>query len=175
MQDGNPGAHERPTDTDAQRCKDTSDHDVVVAAGGATVGQQMKLHEPGCPCLGNAVETRPPTAGERRSREWCETCKGDVTQTPSFDAYNALVAAAEDDDVDRGDGIETDGGRDSPQGALRITLDRDDINALLDDGTKVVEKDVGPITVNLRTHQQLNAVVTVSGRRKDPDPERVDE
>lgn len=110
MTERNFGADQRPTDTDAQRCKDTSDHDVVVAAGGATVGQQMKLHEPGCPCLGNAVETRPPTAGERRSREWCDTCTGDVTQTPSFDAYNALVAAAEDDDLDRGDGIETDGG-----------------------------------------------------------------
>jgi len=65
--------------------------------------------------------------------------------------------------------------RDSPQGALRITLDRDDIMALLDDGTRVLEKDVGPITVNLRTHQRFEPGLFVAGRRKDPDPERVDD
>lgn len=64
--------------------------------------------------------------------------------------------------------------RDSPKGDLRVTLDREDINALLDDGAKVIQKEIGPITVNLRTHQRLDAVVMVSGRRCDPDPEEIE-
>lgn len=96
--------------------------------------------------------------------EWSKGCIGALRSD-----LDTVIKGLSDDEQE----IVTDGGRDSPKGALRITLDRDDINALLDSGTKVVEKDVGPITVNLRTHQQLNAVVTVSGRRKDPDPEVV--
>lgn len=65
--------------------------------------------------------------------------------------------------------------RDSPKGDLRVTLDRDDVQHLLKDGTSVVQKDVGPITVNIRTHERLEPVVMLCGRRKDPDPERVDE
>jgi len=77
-----------------------TDRTAIVAAGGATVGQGMRLHtDESCPCLGNAVETREATAGERRSREWCETCTGDTIQRPDFSAYNALVAAAEDGDA----------------------------------------------------------------------------
>lgn len=74
------------------------DRDAIVACGGATTGQEMTLHATeDCPCLGNAVETRPATAGERRSREWCRQCTTEVTQDPSFDAYNALREAANDD------------------------------------------------------------------------------
>jgi len=64
--------------------------------------------------------------------------------------------------------------RDSPKGDLRVTLDREDVQHLMKNGTTVLQKDVGPITVNIRTHQQLSAVVTVSGRRCDPEPERLD-
>ena len=75
-----------------------ADETAIVACGGATVGQGMKLHaESDCPCLGNAVETREATAGERQSREWCQQCTSEVTQEPSFAAYNALREAANDD------------------------------------------------------------------------------
>lgn len=74
------------------------DETAIVACGGSTTGQRMALHaEPTCPCLGNAVETREATPGERQSREWCRQCTTEVTQTPSFDAYNALREAASDD------------------------------------------------------------------------------
>jgi len=74
------------------------DEDAIVASGGATTSQGMKLHASAeCPCLGNAVETREATASERRSREWCQQCTTEVTQEPSFAAYNALREAANDD------------------------------------------------------------------------------
>jgi hypothetical protein len=161
------GAHKRPAGRDAQRGKEASDNDAIEC----------------CPeCDSSRLNYRT-TDDEFLCRD-CRRVFDEPDERHSIQGLSGIarrVAYTDPDDVleasdvDRGDGIETDGGRDSPQGALRITLDRDDINALLDDGTKVVEKDVGPITVNLRTHQQLNAVVTVSGRRKDPDPERVDE
>jgi len=98
-----------------------------------------------------------------------ETCAGDAARMDGDAPTDEKPDAAESSRLC------TDGGRDSPKGDLRVTLDRDDIQHLLKNGTAVVSKDVGPITVNLRTHQQLNAVVTVSGRRCDPDPEVVDE
>jgi len=166
MTERNAGAHERPTDTDAQPGKEATDTDLVEC----------------CPHCDHSRLSYRKTADNYLCRD-CRAVFDEPAERHSIMGLRGLARRAaltdpddlEAGDVDRGDGIETDGGRDSPQGALRITLDRDDINALLDNGTKVIEKDVGPITVNLRTHQQLNAVVTVSGRRKDPDPERVDE
>jgi len=113
-------------------------------------------------------------ARSQADKKWDEAAIGTSARHVD-ETLDAIRELRDRDAVDRGDGIETDGGRDSPQGALRITLDRDDIMSLLDDGTKLIEKDVGPITVNLRTHQRFEPAVLVAGRRKDPDPERVDD
>jgi ribosomal protein L37AE/L43A len=165
MQDGNTGALDSPTDTDAQPGKEATDHDVVEC----------------CPHCDHSRLSYRKTADNYLCRD-CRAVFDEPAERHSIMGLRGLARRAAltdsddlEDPVDRGDGIETDGGRDSPKGDFRITLDRDDVQHLMKNGTSVVQKDVGPITVNVRTHQQLNAVVTVSGRRKDPDPERVDE
>lgn len=81
-----------------------------------------------------------------------------------------ILSALEDED-DGEQEIVTDGGRDSPKGDIRITLGRDDVRHLMDNGTTVLQKEVGPLTVNIRTHQRLEAVVMLAGRNVDPEPE----
>lgn len=63
---------------------------------------------------------------------------------------------------------------DEPRGTIEVTLDRDDVNNLMKDGTTIITKEAGPIDIRLKTHQHLHAVVMVSGRNKDPEPEIVD-